>query len=234
MDFLTLNWGGVALALILGAAFIFFGLGLGYFFVAAMIVFLALAAIVTYIDLRYKKRLGIGQHARGIKNVLANGVPPLIMVVIFYLSSIHGNGSIALLSVVGFIASVAAITADKFNSEIGVLSRGAPRMIFTNKKVRKGTSGAMSLLGTFAGLIGALVIALLVLFIVRPLFMFRSKYPFGIEKAVAAITIAGFVGSFVDSALGYYEEKGIGNKQTSNFLCGVVAGFVAMLLFVVL
>ncbi len=234
MDFLTLDWGGIFLALVFVFLFLGFGLGLGYFFIFTMLVFLVLSAIVTYIDLRYKKGLGIGQDPRGVKNVIANGLPPIVMVVLFYAFSRMGNGTFALLSVIGFVASVAAITADKFNSEIGVLSRTRPRMIFTMRKVKKGTSGGLSPLGTFSGLIGALIISLLVVLIAANLLLFKSIYPFGIEKAIAAITIAGFIGSIVDSVLGYYEEKGIGNKFTSNFLCGVVAGFLAMLVFVVL
>ena len=129
---------------------------------------------------------------------------------------------------------MAGITADKFNSEIGVLSRDKPRMIFTMKKVKKGTSGGVSLLGTFAGLIGALIVALLSLVIAPRLFLFRSAYPFGDERAILAITIAGFAGGIVDSMLGYYEERRFGNKYTSNFICGVVAGFLAMAIFVIL
>ena len=49
-----------------------------------------------------------------------------------------------------------------------------------------------------------------------------------------AVTIAGVMGSFADSALGYFEEKGIGNKYTSNFICGLVAGLASMALFAML
>jgi uncharacterized protein (TIGR00297 family) len=234
MDFLTLDWGGVALGLIFGILFLEFGLSLSYFFVLAMLAFLVLSAIATYIDLKYKTKLGIGQEPRGVKNVLANGLPPMVMAALFYIFSRSGHGTWALLSVIAFLASLAAITADKFNSEIGVLSRTQPRMIFNWKKVKKGTSGAISLLGTFAGLIGALVIALMVVLVAKRLVLFNSKYAFGIEKAILAITVAGFIGSFVDSMLGYYEERGLGNKFTSNFLCGMVAGAVAVLLFILI
>lgn len=234
MDFLTLDWGGVAIAIVFAFLFFELGLSLSYFFLLAMLVFLVLSAMVTYIDLQYKKRLGIGQDPRGVRNVLANGLPPMIMAFLFYYFSRSGNGTFALLAVIGFLASVAAITADKFNSEIGVLSREKPHMIFTLKKVKKGTSGAISLLGTLAGLMGALIVSLLAVLVAMRLAFFHSVYPFGIERAVGAITIAGFAGSFVDSLLGYYEEQGIGNKYTSNFLCGLFAGFIAMLIFVIL
>jgi len=136
---------------------------------------------------------------------------------------------LALLSLIGFIAAVAAITADKFNSEIGVLATGQPRMIFGLKKVKKGTSGGISVLGLVAGLFAALVVSLLFILVIGR---------FGIKadsaaaaKVVIAVTIAGFIGSLVDSMLGYYEERGIGNKFTSNFACGIIAALVAVLIF---
>jgi uncharacterized membrane protein len=41
---------------------------------------------------------------------------------------------------------------------------------------------------------------------------------------------SGFCGGLVDSLLGYYEEKGIGNKYTSNAICGIAGALIAMLI----
>ncbi len=232
MEFLTLDIGGVLLAIVFGIMLIGLGLGLGYFFLVCMLFFLVLSAIVTYTGYRYKKRSGLGQESRGIRNVLANGIPPLAMAAIFYGAIRLDNGTIALLAAIGFVAAVAGITADKFNSEIGVLN-GKPRMIFTMKRVSKGTSGGVTLLGTVAGIIGAAVVALLVLTIAPTLALYKSAYRFGTEKAVAAIVVGGFIGSVVDTMAGYFEEHGIGNKFTSNFLCGIVAGLAAMAVFAI-
>jgi uncharacterized protein (TIGR00297 family) len=234
MEFLTLDVGGVILGVIFGILFVVLGMNLGVFFVLAMITFLVFSAAATYVGARYKKRLGVGQEPRGVKNVLANGLPPMIMAALFYLFVMAGNGTFALLSVIGFVASVAAITADKFSSEIGVLSGNLPRMIFTGKKVKRGTSGGLTLMGAVAGLVGAFLVASLIMLIIGQMAMFKSVYAFGIRRSIIAITIAGFVGSLVDSVFGYWEEKGIGNKYTSNFICGVVAGFVAMFLFIII
>lgn len=229
MDFLTLDVGGVVLAIILGLALIFLGLNIGLLFLLALILFLVLSAIVTWAGIRSKRRLGLGQSPRGIWNVLANGIPPIIMAILFYIFSKDGNSILAVLSVVGYLASVAAITADKFGSELGVLD-GTPRMIFTMKKVKKGVSGGITLFGLFVGLVGSFAIALL-----TPLFASRLIVPVGfVTKAVLIVTFAGFLGTVIDSALGYYEERGIGNKFTSNFVCGILAGFIAMALFVLL
>ena len=233
MNVLTLDLKGVILAVVIGILLLVLGMQLGYFFVLAMIVFLLLSAIATYTGIAYKKGYGLSQKPRGMKNELFNGMPPLIMAALFAIATVFGNPELELLAVIGFIASVAAITADKFNSEIGVLN-GKPRMVFTLKEVRKGTSGGVTWLGTFAGLLAALIISLLVFVAAPALAMIKSPYPFSLEKSLLIITISGFFGSLVDSFFGYYEEKGIGNKFTSNFACGISAGLLAMLLFVVL
>jgi uncharacterized membrane protein len=49
-----------------------------------------------------------------------------------------------------------------------------------------------------------------------------------------SITIAGFVGNVVDSMLGYYEEKGVGNKSTSNLVCGLVGAIAAIAFYIIL
>jgi len=230
MEFLTLSIKGAVLAVVFAVAFLFLGFGMGPFFLMAMIVFLVLSAMVTHIGLAYKKNLGVGQEPRGVWNVLSNGSPPLVMAFLFYLSAVSGNQGLALLSVIGFLASLAAITADKFGSEIGVLD-GRPKMIFTLKIVRKGTSGGITALGLFAGFVAAFVMSLLLLLIAGPLGPLIGYYGFGSGKALLVITVSGFAGSLIDSALGYYEERGLGNKFTTNFICGIAGGIIGMLLF---
>lgn len=232
MDFLTLNLKGALLALVFAAILLYLGGELGIYFLLAMLLFLVFSALATYIGYKNKEGIGLGQKPRGIANVLANGIPPLIMAFLFYIFYNHSS-TLALLSAIGFLASVAAITSDKFSSEIGVLG-DVPRMIFTFEKVKKGTSGGVTWFGTFMGLVGAIAIGLIVLLVAKPLSSFTSTYSFTIAKGFASVVVGGFVGGIVDSVLGYYEEKGIGNKYTSNFVCGIVGGLFAMLLFIII
>ena len=44
---------------------------------------------------------------------------------------------------------------------------------------------------------------------------------------VLIIAISGLLGSVVDSVAGHFEEKGIGNKYTSNILCAIAAALIA-------
>jgi uncharacterized membrane protein len=120
---------------------------------------------------------------------------------------------------VGFAGAFAAANADTWATELGVLSRSAPRLITTGKPAERGTSGAISGTGILAAFCGSLVVALLaVLFwqgrvtglpVNSPEWIVRL---FGAEQPTLStaqgllwalgITISGLLGSLVDSLLG--------------------------------
>ena len=63
---------------------------------------------------------------------------------------------------IAFAACLAAVNADTWATELGVLNPSPPRMITNlSKEVEKGTSGGISLIGTLASLAGAGVIGFL-------------------------------------------------------------------------
>jgi uncharacterized protein (TIGR00297 family) len=99
-----------------------------------------------------------------------------------------------------FAASLAAVNADTWATELGVLNPHPPRMI-TNfgRVVEKGTSGGISLAGTLASLAGSSVIGLLAA-LVYP----SPDYPTGTMSLTIglSVTLAGFLGSLFDSLLG--------------------------------
>src|SRR5271157_3452507 len=84
---LTLDIKGVGLALLFGIlVFMLGGNGGGWLFLLDIFLFLVLAAIVTEVG-RIKKQ-GIGQKtARGWKNVLSNGLVPVIAAFVYWLST---------------------------------------------------------------------------------------------------------------------------------------------------
>ncbi len=118
-----------------------------------------------------------------------------------------GNGGLATLFVVlhyffpdtlwtwlGFSAALAAVNADTWATELGVLNPSQPRMITNLKqKVEKGTSGGISLVGTFAALAGSALIGILA-GVFAPFSSFFAI--FGI------VTLAGLLGALFDSWLG--------------------------------
>ena len=93
-----------------------------------------------------------------------------------------------------FAASLAAVNADTWATELGVLNPTSPRLITDLRKVvEKGTSGGVSLVGTLAALAGAGVIGLLAAFL----------SPTGIDCSFFLwVTIAGLLGALFDSLLG--------------------------------
>ncbi|MGC8687220.1 MAG: DUF92 domain-containing protein [Candidatus Micrarchaeia archaeon] len=229
MTFLTLDNAGVIGGLLLAFALFVLGLQFGVMFVGSMILFLVASAIVTKAGEKRKKKIGTYEKARGIRNVIANGLGPLMMALLFYIFATKGMELLESLSVIGFLGSIAAITSDKFASEIGVLGN-EPVELLTLKKVKRGTSGAVSTLGLVASFFGSFIISLVALPYAGILF-----YPYNYAlQAVAAIAIGGFIGSIIDSALGYYEERGIGNKFSTNFICSISGALASILLFMLL
>ena len=122
---------------------------------------------------------------RDALQILANGGIPTF----FALSYFFFKDQIFLL---GFLGSLSASTADTWATEIGFLSKKRPYLIFTSTKVDKGTSGSVSLLGTFGSIMGALFIGLI------------SYYILEFDHSIALITFAGCIGSLTDSILGRF------------------------------
>jgi uncharacterized protein (TIGR00297 family) len=227
MEALTLSGTGLAVAVAMGLLFVLFGGPIWWFFILGMLLFLVLSAIVTRVGMDYKRKKMLGQDPRGVRNVLANGMVPLIMAGFYRLSLVIGAERYAVICLVCFIASVAAITADKFASEIGVLGP-MPISLITGKRVRKGVSGGITWLGLAVSAIAPIIIAVALLLISR------AFLHVGFGAVVVIVVLAGFMGSLVDSFLGYFEEKHIGNKFTSNFMCSVAGVLVAFLIILAL
>jgi uncharacterized protein (TIGR00297 family) len=92
-----------------------------------------------------------------------------------------------------YIGAMAAVTADTWATEIGVLNPGPPILITNGKKVETGTSGAISFYGTIATIAGAAVIGAVGT-------VFSS--PGGRGLILAAAVLGGVFGSIFDSLLG--------------------------------
>ncbi len=94
-----------------------------------------------------------------------------------------------------YLGSLAAVTADTWATEIGVLSRRAPRLITSFRKVLPGTSGGISIVGLSGAFLGAFFIAAVGVAIAPHLF--SSPW-----RAVWIVTLSGFAASLVDSLFG--------------------------------
>jgi uncharacterized protein (TIGR00297 family) len=108
-----------------------------------------------------------------------------------FFAALHAFYPDSIIPWIVFAASLAAVNADTWATELGVLNPAPPRMIIDlRKSVEKGTSGGISLWGTFASLLGSAAIALPAAFFIDH----WSLFPL--------ILFAGLAGSLFDSLLG--------------------------------
>lgn len=108
------------------------------------------------------------------------------------------------------LGSLAAMAADTWATEVGLLSRGPVRQILTWKPLQPGASGGVSLPGTLAGLAGALATAWVASLAARGLSGLAavSHAPEATAKALAwpAVGGAGVVGLLADSLMGAFAQ----------------------------
>ena len=166
-----------------------FGLG-GWQWALLLLAFFVLSSTLSR-AFRRAKRSAEEKYAKGSERdemqVLANGGLAGLFVVL------HAVFPAAAWTWVGFAGALAAVNADTWATELGVLDPGQPRLITSlRKRVEKGTSGGVSLVGTLASLLAAAVIGLLAALLATP----RAWL------LLPVVAAAGLIGSLVDSVLG--------------------------------
>ncbi|MFX0208775.1 MAG: DUF92 domain-containing protein [Candidatus Hodarchaeota archaeon] len=136
---------------------------------------------------------------RDAAQVLANSLPPVFFVILLAYFSITDPLSPLFITIVTYFA---AVNADTFSTEIGILAIPLPRWILDpRQKVEKGTSGGVTLLGSIAGALGSLEIAFLYIIGVY-LVTSSSRSPFDIGIAIGSVFLGGVLGNIIDSLLG--------------------------------
>jgi uncharacterized protein (TIGR00297 family) len=169
----------------------------------------------TRLGRRQKQSLGIAESRKGrnAAQVVANlGASALTAI---------GGLDIAQLITAGKIMALGALaeaTADTVSSEIGAAFGGRPFLVTTFKRVEAGTDGAVSLIGTVAGLLAAALVVLV------GMWSMSLNWRLGLSA-----WIGGLVGLWFDSLLGAtVERRGWLGNDLVNFLSTVVGGLVAL------
>ncbi len=168
---------------------VIFGFG-GWLFTIPILFFYLSSSLLSNLGKRQKQRFEASFEKTGTRDVyqvLANGVIPGILVLIYYFYPLP-------LYFYMFLAALATATADTWATEIGVFSGSNPRLITTMERVEPGRSGAISVKGLVAAFAGSLAISY------TGILMFSG--PIQTFVVVAWITIAGFLGNIFDSIVG--------------------------------
>ncbi|HKY54857.1 MAG TPA: DUF92 domain-containing protein [Anaerolineales bacterium] len=188
----SLDKSGAVAATVMGA--IIFGLGGLQWAILLLAFFITSSALSRAFKHRkqvLEEKFSKG-HERDAGQVFGNGGVAAVFVLI------HAIYPESILSWVGFAASLAAVNADTWATELGVLNPTPPRMITDLRKhVEKGTSGGVSLFGTFASLMGSALIAILAVFLNPTKTLMTDHW-----LLVLLITFTGLAASLFDSFLG--------------------------------
>ncbi|MBI2429193.1 MAG: DUF92 domain-containing protein [Ignavibacteriales bacterium] len=182
-------------------ATIIFGIG-GWVWTIPILTFFITSSLLSKSWKARKKKLDAiydKTNKRDEGQVAANGGVAGIIILLWYIFPEQENLYLF------YLASIAAVTADTWATEIGTLSKKKPISIVTFKFVEPGTSGGVSLVGFFGSFLGASMIVL-------------SGWVLGAQSisllVAIKIIISGMVGSVIDSVCGavlqvqYQTEEG--------------------------
>ena len=191
-------------------AFVLASHDLRMFWVLLIVFFVTLAATRVGDSRKQELRIAEAGSGRSASQVMANlGIAALALVV-------FSQNPAAMLA----IAALAEVAADTTSSEIGTALSSRTVLITTWKRVQSGTDGGISLTGTFAGLLAAVVVA-------------GSGFSMGLLQLQAAVLAgcAAMAGMVVDSLLGaLLERRGYMNNDLVNLLSTAAAALIAFAL----
>jgi uncharacterized protein (TIGR00297 family) len=204
----SVDLSGLIAGWLLGAIVLVYG---GWQLYLVLLAFFVIGTAMTKVGYRRKAKRGLAQEKggrRGASHAFSNvGVAAI-------LAFASGNQPVLWYAAVAALATAAA---DTTASEVGQLIGRRTFLPLTLKPVPVGTEGAISIEGTLAGLIAGLVVALV-----------GTRDP----RMVALITIAAFLGSYVESLAGNWNRKqarSIPNGALNFFNTAAGAAFLLLL-----
>jgi uncharacterized protein (TIGR00297 family) len=193
-----------------------------------LILLFALTFVSTRAGRIRKARAGLAENRRGrsAAQVIANlsiaalSVSPAIA---HAMSRFSGIAELAMAEMVKVmcIAALVEATADTVSSEIGQAFGGDPVLIAGLRRVKPGTDGAVTLLGSGAGIVAGVVVAI------------AGSWAMHLTVgAMSAALVAGVCGLFFDSVLGAtVERRGWIGNDLVNFSSTAFAAMLAAVLY---
>jgi len=209
----VLDIAGTALAALLGLI-VYWAFGRGGFLVLAL--FVVVAGITTKFGYMKKSLKGGAEPRmglRGWRNVAGNGLLAAL-IALAQLMSPEPNEVL----VSSYLGAVSAVFGDTMATEVGLLSRGQPRLILGLGRVQPGTPGGVTLLGYLGALSSGIVLsgATIALGALNP--MSRSlSIPVAIGGAIVGTTVDSLVGQLFQAI---YACDGCGALTEHSLHCG--------------
>ncbi|MDR3206454.1 MAG: DUF92 domain-containing protein [Candidatus Methanoplasma sp.] len=221
MRMLTL--GGAVASMFVGYIVGLFG---SFEWLVVLILFTAVGLVATRMNIGEKIASGLQEGTAGertYKNVLGVGLPPCTVAVAYMLINRFIGNEYDLELTVAFLSTLAVAAADTLASEVGVKD-GRVWLITNLRRVKRGTNGGISPLGTGAAFAGSLVTA-----VIGWLIIYKE-----LDLAMGVPILMGLAGCFLDSLLGAtLESHGVISKYTNNCvtaIAGAGLGFLAVFL----
>jgi len=186
-----LNLSGSVATFIL--AQIIFGVG-GWKWTVPILAFFVLSSILSKIGKKQKVRFNLifeKSSTRDAGQVAANGAGAAIVMLLWYFFPQE-------IFYYVYLGILAAVTADTWGTEIGIMSQSEPRSILNFKKVPPGTSGGISFWGTLGSYVGAMVI----FFSGLAWLVHAERNPLNMLQLFLSVSFGGLIGSLFDSVLG--------------------------------
>lgn len=213
----ALTFGGMTAALTLMIAILFCGR------LNALLMLILAYLLIIVVDILFKDRIenvtySINKKSgtRDMVQVMANGLPAGIAILVY---GITDNSDFLVLYVIG----IGEALADSIASDIGVLSKKEPFDICTFKRISKGISGGVSLLGIISSFVFCIVYT----------FFSYILIDFKFDMYILILLIS-FLGCIIDSILGsriqskyrcnvcgQYTEKKVHCGNTTDFIGGI-------------
>jgi uncharacterized protein (TIGR00297 family) len=186
-------------------------LGAGWGGFAALGAVFVMTWVATSVGYRRKLQLGSaeGRGGRDAGQVLAN-LGASTLAAVLYIWSRDPRLLVAM------SAALSEVAADTLSSEIGAVLGGTPRLLTSWEEVPAGTNGAITWMGTLAGLISALSVSLVC-----------AAAQVIALRDVPLCVVAAMAGALVDSLLGAtWERKGVLTNNGVNLLSSASAAML--------
>jgi uncharacterized protein (TIGR00297 family) len=194
VDFSGLIGGWIVGAIIL--------IGAGWPLYVTLLTFFVVGTLATKLGYSRKAREGLAQEKegrRGFTHAFSNvGVAALCAIAIARLE----RQAIAIIPMFMAVASLATAAADTAASEIGPLIGRRPFLPLSLKPVPPGTEGAISIEGTFAGVIAGAIVAMAGTTAAQILWPVPYR-----TRMILVLTTCAFLGSYLESIAGSWNRR---------------------------